>query len=130
MPRQHLAPQRTFTITFDFIRAVVFTVVEVVAAKDGTDATPIGALELILLAYWCGWRHFWRNEDSESDSSAVSARSFQQLTLRSKSVKLTAVDLVAVVPTVVDTIAVFRHWQAHAIIMTAKLPCGWTLEFD
>lgn len=58
LPRQHLAAQHTFHVALDFIRTVVFTVVEVVAAKDGADATPIGALELILLAYGRGWRHF------------------------------------------------------------------------
>lgn len=45
----------------DFIRTIVLTVVEVVAAKDRADATAIGSLELILLAYWCGRRHFWRS---------------------------------------------------------------------
>lgn len=50
--------QHTFLSAVDFIRAVVLTVVEEVAAQDGADASAVGAPELILLAYWCGRRHY------------------------------------------------------------------------
>lgn len=53
--------QRTFLVAVDFIRTIVLAVVEVVAAQDGADATAAGALELILLTYWCGRRHFWKS---------------------------------------------------------------------
>lgn len=53
--------QHTFLIAVDFIRTIVLTVVEVVAAQDGADATAIGALELSLLTCWCGRRHLWRS---------------------------------------------------------------------
>lgn len=59
LSRQCDAAQHTFLIAIDFIRAVVLAVVEVVTAKDGADATAISALELILLAYWCGRSYFW-----------------------------------------------------------------------
>lgn len=44
--------QRTFLFTAHFIRAIILTVVEVVAEQVGADAATIGALELVLLAYW------------------------------------------------------------------------------
>lgn len=55
------AAQRTFLIAIDFIRAVVLAVIEVVAAKDSTDAAATGALELVLLTCWFGREQFWRN---------------------------------------------------------------------
>lgn len=59
--RQCAAAQLTFLIAIDFIRTVVLAVVEVVAAKDSADAAATGALELVLLTYWCGREQFWRN---------------------------------------------------------------------
>lgn len=44
---------RTFLVALDLVGAVVFAVVEVVAAEDGADAASVGALELILLTYGC-----------------------------------------------------------------------------
>lgn len=52
--------QRTFLIAVDLIGAVVFAVVEVVAAEDGADAASVGALELIFLAYGYRRWHFWK----------------------------------------------------------------------
>lgn len=50
----------TFLIAVDFIRAVVLTVVEVVAAQRRADAAAIRALELILLTNWWGSRCCWK----------------------------------------------------------------------
>lgn len=52
------ALRRTFLIAVDFIRAVILAVVEVVAAKDGADASAVGAEELILLAHGLGRWHW------------------------------------------------------------------------
>lgn len=53
--------QHTFLIAVDFIRTIVLAVVEVVAAQGRADATAVGALEFILLTYWCGGRYFCRS---------------------------------------------------------------------
>lgn len=44
----------TFLVAVDLVGAVVFAVIEVVAAEDGADAASVGALELILLTYGYG----------------------------------------------------------------------------
>lgn len=53
------ALSRTFLVAVDLVGAVVFAVVEVVAAEDGADAATVGALELILFAHGYRW-HFWK----------------------------------------------------------------------
>lgn len=58
---QQTATQHTFLVAVDFIRTIVLAVIEVVAAKDRADASTTGALELILLAYRFGRRHWWRS---------------------------------------------------------------------
>lgn len=50
--------QHTFLVAVDFIRAVILAVVEVVAAKDGADASAVGAEELVLLAHRLGRWHY------------------------------------------------------------------------
>lgn len=52
--------RHTFLIAVDFIRAIVFTVIEVVAAQNWADATAIRAPELVLLARWFGSTPFWK----------------------------------------------------------------------
>lgn len=116
--------QHTFLIAMDFIRTIVLTVVEVVAAKDGADATAIGALELIFLTYWRGRSRFWGSHREQiiliiknmlskyipipGFTSHLIACSIKRIgNANRKPVKLTAVDFVTVVPTVVDTITVF-----------------------
>lgn len=97
----------------DFIRTIVLTVVEVVAAKDGADATAIGALELIFLTYWPGRSRFWGSHSEQiipipGFTSHLITCSIKRIgNANRKLVKLTAVDFVTVVPTVVDTITVF-----------------------
>lgn len=44
--------------------------------------------------------------------------------------KPTAVEFIAVVAAVVDTIASFGERQTHAIVEAAELPAGRTLEFN
>lgn len=50
----------TFLVAVDLVGAIVFAVVEVVAAEDGADAASVGALELILLTYGCRRSSFWK----------------------------------------------------------------------
>lgn len=52
--------QHTFLTAVDFIRAIVLTVVKVVAAQNWADATAVRAPELVLLARWFGGTPFWK----------------------------------------------------------------------
>lgn len=87
----------TFLVAADLVRAVVLTVVEVVTAQVGADAAAVGALELILLTDWGG---LWRYRGHYVKSITIQSTPEHSTTRN----KLTAVDLITVVPTVVNTV--------------------------
>lgn len=120
--------RRTFLIAVDLIGAVVFAIVEVVAAEDGADAASVGALKLILLAYGYRRWHFWK----QARTCLISIFCFFCFFIANVTfdLKLTAVEFIAVVATVVDTVTSFRERQTHAIVEAAELPGGRTLEFN
>lgn len=117
--------RRTFLIAVDLIGAIVFAIVEVVAAEDGADAASVGALKLILLAYGYRRWHFWK----QARTCLISIFCFFIANV-TFDLKLTAVEFITVVATVVDTVTSFRERQTHAIVEAAELPGGRTLEFN
>lgn len=119
--------RRTFLIAVDLIGAVVFTVVEVVAAEDGADAASAGALELIFLAHGYRGRHFWKQACDFWFVCFLFCFFIANVTLYQM---LTAFEFIAVVAAIVDTVTSFGERQTHAIVEAAELPGGRTLKFD
>lgn len=118
---------RTFLVALDLVGAVVFAVVEVVAAEGGADAASVRALELILLTYGCRRWSFWKMGTDMCDVFLFGegAGFIANVTFDSKP---TAVVFIAVVAAVVDAVASSGERQAHAVVEAAELPGGRTLE--
>lgn len=95
-------------LAVDLVGAVVLTVVKEVTAQSGADASVVGTQELVFLTCGNSWRGLCRHVRTHTHRSALRSLKLREEVISQRFErlsKLTAVQFIRVVATVVDTIA-------------------------